>query len=163
MGINQIAMAQEPAVWLVLLAALMVAAAANSEDGVGIGEDSDLHLSRSRELYDGDLGENPGKVAKQSTSALFADDYFRIPHFAYTYLAQQVKDKSAEDCATLCSNNPECLLSVGVMTKRACGPQTKSDTIRHTIFSRRLTQAAKHLTTTLSLSALYFKSPDLKS
>ena len=60
--INQIAMAQEPAVWLVLLAALMVAAAANSEDGVGIGEDSDLHLSRSRELYDGDLGENPGQL-----------------------------------------------------------------------------------------------------
>ena len=55
-------MAQEPAVvWVVLLAALMVAAAANSEDGVGIG-DSDLHLSRSRELYDGDLGENPGQL-----------------------------------------------------------------------------------------------------
>ena len=44
-------------------------------------------------------------MARQSTSPLFENDYFRIPHFAYTYLAQQVKDKSAEDCATLCSES----------------------------------------------------------
>lgn len=49
-----------------------------------------------------------GKVAKSSSSKLFAEDYFRIPNFIYEHLGVQVEGKDSEECAALCSRSEFC-------------------------------------------------------
>merc|ERR1711988_991139 len=102
------AMVTAPVGWVALVVVAMAMTAAHPEEAYGL-RDEFTGGTQSPELAESlEDTSYEGATMKSGMSVSNPESYFRIPNFVYQHLAQEVKDRTAEQCAMICGAKPEC-------------------------------------------------------